>query len=87
MLRVVARFGEIRVCVLQHRVLIAMAQLFLQADVPRHFMILRFHRALCQILVNFPLLHECTSYHEMRGLHLSAMSRPLKVTLFLLLFE
>lgn len=87
MLRVVAGLREIRVCVFQHRILIAMPKLFLQSDVPRNFMILGLHRALRQILVNFPLLHQCTSYHEMRGLHLSGMSRPLKVTLFLPFFE
>ena len=61
MLRVLAGLGKIGVRVLQHRILIAMPQLFLQANVSCNLMILRLDRAFRQILVNFFLRHICTS--------------------------
>ena len=58
MLGVLAGLREIRVRTLDHRILISMSELQLQANIPRNFMILGFGRALRCILVNLILCHE-----------------------------
>ena len=62
--RILAGLGKIGIRVLQHRILITMPQLFLQADVPCTVMILRLYRAFRQILVEFFVCHESTSCHD-----------------------
>ena len=64
MLRILSRLREIRICILQHRILIAMAQLSLQTNVALALMIFRFDCALCQILIGFVLWHESTFCNE-----------------------
>ena len=44
-------FGKIGVRILQHRVLIAMPKLFLQANIPRILVILSFRGALRCVLI------------------------------------
>lgn len=58
MLGVLAGLREICVRTLDHRILISMSELQLQAKIPRNFMILGFCRALRCILVNLILCHE-----------------------------
>jgi len=52
---------KIRICILQHRVLIAMPELLLQADVAFAFMVLSFCGALRSILIVRAIWHDETS--------------------------
>lgn len=58
MLGVLTGLREIRVCILDHRILVSMSELLLQANVARRLMILCFCRALRCILVTLVLCHE-----------------------------
>jgi len=62
---------EIRVRVLQHRVLIAMTKLFLQSDIPRHLVVLSFGGALRSVLIDF-MWHDETSRNSFQPAQFSA---------------
>lgn len=51
MFGILPRFGKIGVCILQHRVLIAMPKLFLQAHIPRILVVLSFRGTLRRVLI------------------------------------
>jgi len=82
MFGVLARFREISVRALEHRILIPMAELLLHTDVPRDLMVFGFCRAFPSILVGLALRHDSTSCND-RGLEYQQISRPLTVSLFL----
>jgi hypothetical protein len=42
---------KVRIGILQHGILIAMAELFLQADIPGSFVVFGFYSALCGVLI------------------------------------
>ena len=56
------RLWKIRIRILQHGVLIAMPELFLQSDVPWNLVILDFGGALRCILIVCAIWHYQTSY-------------------------
>ncbi len=64
MFRTLPRFGKIRIRILQHGILIAMPELFLQSDVPWNLVILDFGSALRCILIVRAIWHDQTSYHK-----------------------
>jgi len=58
---ILPRFGKIGVRILQHRVLIAMPKLFLEANIARDFMVLGFRGPFRRILIVGAVFHESTS--------------------------
>jgi hypothetical protein len=60
--RILPGLGKIRVCIFQHRILVAMPKLFLQSDVPRFLVILSFGSALGGVLIVRVIWHDETSY-------------------------
>jgi hypothetical protein len=64
MFRTLSRFGKIRIRILQHGVLIAMPELFLQSDVSWNLVILDFGGALRCILIVRAIWHHQTSYDK-----------------------
>jgi len=58
MLRILSQLGEIGICIFQHRVLIAMAQLSLQAIIAGNVMVFSFGGTLRKILIRFVLSHD-----------------------------
>jgi len=65
MLGILAGFRKIGICILQHGILIAMPELFLQADIPWHLVIFRFCGTLRGILIE-SVWHDSTSYMKGR---------------------
>jgi hypothetical protein len=58
---ILPRFGKIGVRILQHRILIAMPKLFLEANIARDFMVLGFRGPFRRILIVGAVFHESTS--------------------------
>ena len=71
MFGVLPGLGKIRVCVFQHRILIAMTKLFLQSDIPRHLVVLSFGGALRSVLIDF-MWHDETSRNSFQPAQFSA---------------
>ena len=61
MLGILPRLWKIRVRIFEHRVLIAVSQLFLHADIPRHFVIFGLCGAFRRVLILCIVRHNCTS--------------------------
>ncbi len=57
--------GKIRIRVLQHGILIAMPELFLQSNIPRNLVILGFRGALRCVLIVRAIWHDETSYDKL----------------------
>jgi len=67
MLGILPWLRKIRICILQHFVLIAVAELLLEANIPGLFMILGLFSTLHCILIRRIVRHESTSHHEFGG--------------------
>ena len=60
MLRILSGLREVRICILEHRILVSMPKLFLQSNIAGSFVIFCFGRTLRSILVRLILYHEST---------------------------
>jgi hypothetical protein len=79
---ILARLRKIGIRILQHWVLVAVAQLVLEASVARSLMIFGFFGALTGILIGMVLVHHSTSRDEFGEFRLLVVDAPRQASLF-----